>query len=102
LSDSSSSSDNKPPVAVALQYAPEQKDAPEVVASGRRAVAERIRQLASAHGVPIRKDAGLAEVLAAVEVGDEVPVAAFATVAEILFYILQANRRAPVVSEGQP
>lgn len=102
MSDSSPSHDSNPPVAVALQYAPEQKAAPEVVASGRGAVAERIRQLASAHGVPIRKDADLAEVLAAVEVGEEIPIAAFAAVAEILFYILQANRRAPVVSERHP
>lgn len=102
LSDSSSSPDSKPPVAAALPYAAEKKAAPEIVASGRGTVAERIRQLALAHGVPIRQDADLAEMLAAVEVGDEIPVAAFAAVAELLFYILQANRRAPVASERQP
>jgi flagellar biosynthesis protein len=102
LSDNSSSSDSKKPVAVALQYAPEQKDAPEIVATGRGAVAERICELAAAHGVPIRKDADLAEILAAVEIGEEIPVAAFAAVAEILFYILEANRHAPVASERLP
>lgn len=102
LSDNSSSSDSKKPIAVALQYAPELRDAPQVVATGHGAVAERICELALAHGVPIRKDADLAEVLSAIKVGDTIPLAAFAAVAEILYYILQANRRAPVASERQP
>ena len=99
---SGSSSDRRPPVAVALRYAPPADRAPRVVASGRGAIAERILELARAHGIAVREDADLAETLAAVAVAEQIPVAAFAVVAEILFYILRANRQLPVQQEKNP
>jgi len=80
-------------VAVALHYNRGEDKVPRVVSSGRGAVAERILELAFAHGVKVREDADLAEILAAVEIGEQVPLAAFAAVAEILFYIYRANER---------
>ena len=80
-------------VAVALKYDRARDSAPRVVASGRGALAERILELAQSHGIKVREDADLAEILAAVEVGEHIPVAAFAAVAEILFYIYRANER---------
>lgn len=80
-------------IAVALQYHRKEDDAPRVVASGRGALAERILELAFAHGVKVREDADLAELLAAVEIGQQIPIAAFAAVAEILFYLYRANER---------
>ncbi len=80
-------------VAVALHYERDRTAAPQVVASGRGAVAERILELAFAHGVKVREDADLAEILSAVDVGEQIPVAAFAAVAEILFYIYRFNER---------
>jgi flagellar biosynthesis protein len=85
----------KPAVAVALRYNRAEGDAPRVVASGRGAVAERILALAFEHGVKVREDADLAELLAAVEIGNQIPLAAFAAVAEILVYIYRANRAQP-------
>ena len=85
----------KPAVAVALRYNRAEGDAPRVVASGRGAVAERILALAFEHGVKVREDADLAELLAAVEIGNQIPIAAFAAVAEILVYIYRANRAQP-------
>ncbi|MGH6797197.1 MAG: EscU/YscU/HrcU family type III secretion system export apparatus switch protein [Roseiarcus sp.] len=79
-------------LAVALKYEPADGVAPRVVASGHGHIAERIVELAFQHGVRVRQDADLAEVLAAVGVGDEIPLAAFAAVAEILNYIYRANR----------
>jgi len=74
--------------AVALRYAPvDSRSAPKVVASGRGWLAEKIIEVAEAHGVSIRHDADLAEVLSAIEVGREIPVEAFVTVAEILRYV---------------
>ncbi|MGE5504170.1 MAG: EscU/YscU/HrcU family type III secretion system export apparatus switch protein [Actinomycetota bacterium] len=81
-------------VAVALEYDPAQADAPRVTASGRGAVAEQILALAFAHGVKVRTDPDLAEVLAAVEVDTVIPVEAFVAVAEILAYVYRANGRA--------
>jgi len=88
-------------VAVALEYDRAHDPAPRVVASGRGAVADRILELAFAHGVKVREDADLAEVLAAVDIGQQIPLAAFAAVAEILFYIYRANER-QAAAAGRP
>jgi flagellar biosynthesis protein len=64
------------------------------------AVAERIRDLAFAHGMAIRRDADLNECLTAIRAGDHIPVAAFAVVAEVLFTVLATNHP-PAVSETE-
>ena len=64
---------------------------PRVVASGRGAVAEQILEIAFERGVKVRTDADLAEILAAVEVESEIPLAALAGVAEILRYLYQTD-----------
>jgi flagellar biosynthesis protein len=84
---------DRAPIAIALKYDGAKDNAPRIVASGRGAVADRIRELAHAHGIAVRADADLAEILAAGEVGQQIPVAAFAAVAEVLFYIYRANER---------
>jgi flagellar biosynthesis protein len=88
----SSQEEKSPTIAVALRYDGGKAETPRVVASGRGAIAERILELAFQNGIKVREDADLAELLEAVEVGDEIPVAAFAAVAEILIYIYRANR----------
>jgi flagellar biosynthesis protein len=82
-------------VAVALNYDPDQADAPTVVASGKGALAEQILNLAFANGVKVRTDPDLAQVLAAVEVDTVIPLEAFAAVAEILAYVYRANGKMP-------
>lgn len=82
-------------VAVALADDPNRPGLPTVVASGRGAIAEQILQMAFAHGVKVRTDPDLAEVLAAVEVDTVIPVEAFVAVAEILAYVYRANGKAP-------
>lgn len=87
-----SESEKDDPVAVALSYDPSDKEqAPSVLASGKGALAERIMAEAEAHGVPIHKDADLVQILAATEIGEEIPVEAFIAVAEILRYVYAAN-----------
>lgn len=79
-------------VAVALTYKPDSKDqAPVVAASGRGYLAERIKEMAGELDIPIRQDADLVEILAATEVGEEIPVEAFVAVAEILRYVYALN-----------
>jgi flagellar biosynthesis protein len=58
--------------------------APRVVASGRGEVARRIAELAREAGVPVRREAALAEALAKLELELEVPEALYAAVAETL------------------
>lgn len=84
------------PTAVALEYDAEKRDsAPVVTASGRGLLAEQILEIAKAEGIPIQEDADLVEILAATEVGEEIPVDAFVAVAEILRYVYALNRSFP-------
>jgi len=81
------------PVAVALSYDENSPDAPRVVASGKGFLAEQILGFAFAHGVKVRTDPDLAQILAAVDVDTVIPVEAFLAVAEILAYVYRANGR---------
>lgn len=80
-------------VATALRYA-QGEGAPKVVASGRAVVAERILAAAREAGVPVQADAPLAEALAQLELGDEVPEELWQAVAEVLVWALRLDRRA--------
>ena len=85
---------SKRTVAVALQYDPETGKTPTVAASGYGHIAEKILDLAFAAGVKVRRDADLAEILAAIDLDSEIPHEAFAAVAEILSYIYELNASA--------
>jgi len=91
-------------VAVAIAGGEAPDAVPRVTATGRGALAEQLLAIAFAHGVPVRTDADLAEIVAAMEVESEIPVAAFAAVAEILSYVYRLNRAregaAATVGEG--
>jgi len=80
-----------PPLAVALQYDRSAVPVPRVVARGRGATGEAILALARQHGVPIEENAPLAEALAQVEIGDDIPEALYRAVAEVLIFILRAS-----------
>ena len=79
---------NKKQKAIALKYELEKEEsAPRVVAKGEGSMAEQIIKIAEEHGIEIRKDADLTEILSAIEIDDFIPLEAYATVAEILRYI---------------
>ncbi|QGP92855.1 Flagellar biosynthetic protein FlhB [Neomoorella glycerini] len=74
-------------VAVALRYR-ETEGAPRVVAKGAGSIAERIKAVARQHNVPIVANPPLARALyRQVELGQEIPVALYQAVAEILAQI---------------
>jgi len=86
--------------AVALRYEAEHMQAPRVVAKGMRLVAERIREVASENQVPIVERPELARTLfAKAEVGAFIPEDLFRTVAEVLAYVYQIDRRAEKIEE---
>jgi flagellar biosynthetic protein FlhB len=75
-------------VAVALRYDAKTMDAPIMVAKGADHLAEKIREIARAHGVPIiRKPALARSIYANVENGNPIPTRLFAAVAEVLAMI---------------
>jgi len=79
------------PVAVALSYEIGGPDAPKVVAGGHGVVAEQILNIAFAQGIKVREDKDLANLLGAIDIDSEIPIEAFAAVAEILAYVYRAN-----------
>ncbi len=81
-------------LAVALKYEPEKGPAPRVVAKGANLIAEKIRQLAKEHGVPLVEDKSLARALyKGVRLGGFVPENLYRAVAEILAYVYSLKRR---------
>ena len=80
-----------PPLAVALQYDKSAMPTPRVVAKGRGDAGAAILALAREHGVPIEENAALAEALAQVELGEDIPEALYRAVAEVLIFILRAS-----------
>jgi flagellar biosynthetic protein FlhB len=87
--------------AVALKYDSETMNAPRVVAKGADFLAQTIREIAVANGVPILERAPLARALYRLcEVGQEIPEQFYAAVAEILAYVYELSgklRRAQAV-----
>lgn len=85
--------EEKTPLAVALKYDSASDPAPRIAASGRGTMADQILALAFAHGIRVREDAELVEILSKLEVNSLIPLEAYAAVAEILAYVYQANTR---------
>jgi flagellar biosynthesis protein len=77
--------------AVAIKDTSQSRSMPRVVAAGQGTFAEQILQIAWANNIKVREDADLVEVLSAIDVDSEIPVEAFAAVAEILAYVYRAN-----------
>ena len=59
-------------VAVALNHEFDSDSVPQVVASGRGFVADQILNFAFEHGVKVRQDSDLAEILSAVDIEEEI------------------------------
>jgi flagellar biosynthesis protein FlhB len=83
-------------VAVALSYSRDMGSAPRVVAKGRGHLAERIKQIAREHGVPVIERKTLARALFKMaEVGQEIPYELYRAVAEILAYVYRLKGKVP-------
>lgn len=80
-------------IAVAVKYEPG-RSAPRVVAKGAGAIALRIREKAEEERVPIVKDIPLARALhAGCQIGDEIPVELYNSVARVLAFVLSLKQR---------
>jgi flagellar biosynthesis protein len=75
--------DEKRRRATALEYT-EGQAAPRVVAAGVEKIADRIVAAARDAGVPVREDPALAEALAALDLGQQIPEDLYSAVAEVL------------------
>lgn len=80
--------------AVAIQYDRNRFAAPIVVAKGTDFMAQRIREIAKEHSIPIVERKALARALySSTEVGTEIPRELFRAVAEVLAYVYRLKRR---------
>jgi flagellar biosynthesis protein FlhB len=80
-------------IAIALRYDRKTMRAPKVVAKGIRLNAQKIREIAEQHQVPIVENKPLARMLFKHgKVGGEIPAQLYAAVAEILAWVYRANR----------
>jgi flagellar biosynthesis protein FlhB len=80
--------------AIALQYTPGKQAAPVVLAKGIDLIAERIRNVAKEHDIPLVANPPLARVLyKTVEVDQEIPTQHYRAVAEIISYVYKIKRK---------
>ena len=79
--------------AVALVYDKARATAPQVVASGKGKIAEKIIETARESGVYIKEDPDLLELLAKVPTGEVIPVELYQAVAEILAFVYRINNK---------
>ena len=79
--------------AVALDWREGQMRAPRVVAKGAGLIAQRIKEIGAAHGVPLLEAPPLARALHAhAEIDAEIPQTLYAAVAQVLAWVYQLRR----------
>ncbi|MEJ2284419.1 MAG: flagellar biosynthesis protein FlhB [Desulfobacterales bacterium] len=75
-------------LAIALKFNAEEMVAPLVLAKGAGHIAQRIKEIASEHQIPLVEDKPLAQALfKMVELGDYIPAELYRAVAEVLAYV---------------
>ena len=80
-------------IAIALHYDRKTMKAPKILAKGIRLNAQRIREIAEKHQIPILENKPLARLMFKYgKVGGEVPAQLYAAVAEVLAWVYRVNR----------
>jgi flagellar biosynthetic protein FlhB len=81
-------------LAVALKYETGKMEAPQVTAKGSGFIAEKIKEIAKANGVPTIENKPLAQTLfKLVEVGMTIPENLYQAVAEVLAYVYRMKNK---------
>ncbi len=79
--------------AVVLTYDKESDTAPRVTAKGQGQVALKIIELAEKHGIPVKNDPDLMEVLSTLEINQQIPEQIYVAVAELLAFVYGMNQK---------
>ncbi len=80
--------------AVALKYERGKMAAPKVIAKGKNTIAEKIKEIAKKHNIPIVENPPLARTLyTSCEIGDFIPESLYVAVAKILAKIYTQNKK---------
>jgi flagellar biosynthetic protein FlhB len=79
--------------AVAIKYDMQKDAAPEVIAKGVDELAQRIKEVAKEHGIPIQENRELARALFKMcNIGDKIPSSLFKAVAQVLAYVYNLKK----------
>ena len=89
----------KPPLAVALQY--DGQTAPKVTAKGHHQIAEQILALAREHNIPLQENAELANLLAQIDLGEQIPEPLYLAVAQVIAFAYYLSGKAPPVPDAE-
>ncbi|HCJ79377.1 MAG TPA: flagellar biosynthesis [Desulfotomaculum sp.] len=84
----------KKELAAALRYKQNKDKAPVVVASGQGELAQKIKEIAQEHKIPVYQDEALAKTLVKLGVQVEIPPELYAAVAQVLVYVYQLDQKA--------
>jgi flagellar biosynthetic protein FlhB len=80
--------------AVALKYDANTMAAPKLLAKGADAIAQKIKEIAIEHDIPIVEDKPLAQLIyKTVEINDDIPQEMYQAVAQILAYIYKVKKK---------
>ncbi|MCS7214540.1 MAG: flagellar biosynthesis protein FlhB [Thermodesulfovibrio sp.] len=80
-------------LAICIKYDSKKMNAPKVVAKGANLLAERIKEVARASGIPIYENKPLARALYKVPIGEEIPETLYKAVATILAAVYKIKGR---------
>ncbi len=79
-------------IAIAIKYDPEIAPAPYILAIGMNKVAERIKEIAAEHGVPMVENRPVARaLLKTAKVGTMIPYEMYMAVAEVLAFVIRTR-----------
>jgi len=87
---------DKPEKAAALKYRHGKDSAPKLVAKGSGKVAEKIIEIAKAHGIPVQEDKELVEFLSMRDLYQEIPAELYRAVAEVLAFVYSLKKNVKV------
>ncbi|MBF0517958.1 MAG: EscU/YscU/HrcU family type III secretion system export apparatus switch protein [Nitrospirae bacterium] len=79
--------------AAALNYKSGATEVPRITAKGTGALADKIIEVAKLHGVPIKEDKQLVDILSALDLYQEIPQELYKAVAEILAFIYSLSKK---------
>ncbi len=89
-------------LAIALSYDASNMGVPKVVAKGAGFIAQRMREIGAAHGIPLVENKPLAQTLyKTVSLGGDIPSSLYRAVAEILVYVYKLRGDAAASSAGR-
>jgi flagellar biosynthetic protein FlhB len=81
-------------IAIAIQYDQKTMSAPTVIAKGEGFIAQKIREIADEHDIPIVENKPLARaIMSQVEIGESIPEDLYRAVAEVLAFVYRLKER---------